>query len=154
MMRFQLLIFLLWISCSCSTSTVKWDEVNFSLAEIQKATARTLPGGIREISTNEREYLSRYFLPNAKVVQPEYAINAPLRAYAKIVILGDRRPYQINVEVFTERRVGFRNNNREDPIFEHSGQDAALAANLAQKLKGLLIKGRDNRNLIDDFRPF
>jgi hypothetical protein len=130
------------------------EDMNHPLANIQKAVANVIPGGIQESSVNQRELKSRYFLPKGKTTQYEYAEMAPRRAYAHVTILGDRRPYEVVVRVFIENRAGFGPGGRRDPIYDEAGQDDDLAAALAQGIKEQLIKGRENRNLIDDFRPF
>jgi hypothetical protein len=69
------------------------------------------------------------------------------RFYSHITILGDRRPYDIQVEVLIEARD-------QDGSFEMVDRDDEKAAVLADKIRKALNQSRDSRNVIDDFRSF
>lgn len=69
------------------------------------------------------------------------------RLYTHITVLGDRRPYDVQVEVLVESR-------NQEGAFELVGNDDSRAAVIADKLKKALNQSRDKRNVIDDFRSF
>ncbi|MFN7729904.1 MAG: hypothetical protein ACK5P7_12170 [Bdellovibrio sp.] len=118
-------------------------EADRSLPEIKNAIYATM-GQPREVATNEREFESVYF--SKKKIQNFDPEKSKERNYAKVTVLGDRRPYDIQVQVFLEERV---NGNYED-----AGLDEELSDQIAEEIKKALRKSRDQRNVIDDFRAF
>jgi hypothetical protein len=72
--------------------------------------------------------------------------NVSQRYHAKITVLGDRRPYNIEVVVTSQKRKG------ENYI------DLGLNESVSQKIANLiqknLTKRRGNGNIVDDFRAF
>lgn len=118
-------------------------ESDRSLNEIKNAVFATM-GQPRETATNEREFLSVYF--SKKKVQNFDPEKSKERNYAKVTVLGDRRPYDIQVQVFLEERV--------DGQYEEVGLDDELSDQIAEEIKKALRKSRDQRNVIDDFRAF
>lgn len=129
----------------CATSTTAIDELDMSLAELNKIAISALPIGKRIESRNGREFYSAYF--TVRKGEYEEAVATAIRNYAVISILGDRRPYKLEVSVIIERK----NAGGE---FEKVGHDAGLARVLARRIQNTLYKRRDNRNIIDDFRVF
>ena len=73
-------------------------------------------------------------------------MTAKVRHYAVMTILGARRPYDIEIRAFVERKRGKE--------YDSQGEDSDVARRLAKELKDKLNQSRDNRNLIDDFRAF
>ncbi len=69
------------------------------------------------------------------------------RRYAHIKILGERRPYDILVNVVVEGQM-------IDGTYESLGDDEVLAEQLAAEIKKELLKSLENRNIIDDFNAF
>jgi hypothetical protein len=64
-----------------------------------------------------------------------------------VLILGDRRPYQIEVQALVEAK-------NVQGKFEAAGSDTALAKKYAVEIKAKLDQGREGRNVIDEFRVF
>ncbi len=118
-------------------------ESDRAFPEIKNAILATM-GPPRLVSSNEREFYSVYF--SKKKIQGFDPEKSKERAYAKITILGDRRPYDIQVQVFIEERV--------EGAYEEVGLDEDLTDQIAEELKKALRKSRDQRNVIDDFRAF
>lgn len=133
---------LVWLFSACSTGAIVQNTPDHSLNLIRFAIAKVAPQGVRLSSSNQREFFSNYFAPGAED-QP-----APKRerAYAHFLILGDRRPYKTEVFVIHERLTA--------GSFQKTGQDKALARQLAGELRDVLAKSREDRNFIDDFRAF
>lgn len=119
-------------------------EAPHSLSEIKGAIAAVV-GEPRGKSSNGREIESEYFSKkkNDSKFDPE---KSKFRRYAKVTILGDRRPYDIQVQVFIEERIGGQ--------YEEAGQDDDFADEVGAQIKAQLSKSRDGRILIDDFRAF
>jgi hypothetical protein len=76
------------------------------------------------------------------------AIVSTMRAYAHVLLLGDRRPYKISVRVFIEKRP------KDSLQYSPAGEDPGLAQELADKITQNIANRREDRNAIDDFRAF
>ena len=74
---------------------------------------------------------------------------APIRSYAQVYILGDRRPYVIEVYVNKQRRVSAQSSEYVD-----EGSDQEIAKVVYQRIQFQLSKRREDLNIIDDFRIF
>lgn len=126
--------------------------MSYSLAHIRKGLNTILPGGVRTASANQRTLTSFYFPPQDPQTKSKSKLmtaeTAPIRAVATVVVLGDRRPYQIEIKVSVERR------SRDDAAYYHVSYDSRLARLFARDLQDYLVKSQENRDLIDDFRPF
>ena len=124
------------------------DEVNYSFAVLRQSALKALPIGLRFSSSNGREIHSQYFVPDKNTYKS--AIDLPVRFSAKIVLLGERRPYDVRIYVIRERRKdsGGRFTYRED------GQDLRIANMVKKDLEARLAQRREDLNIIDDFRVF
>ena len=142
-----LAIQLIFFGCT-SPGSVKMDRLEYPLNYLQKVVADALPGGKRMISQNDREFSSVYFLPTKKGFGP--AGNSSYRYYAKITVLGDRRPYNIEIIVIKEERNG----RRDSGDYSSVGTDKRIARIIQKRIQNILSKRRDDYNIIDDFRVF
>lgn len=128
----------------CRTGGVILRETPSSLTETRRVVAGII-GEPRDVSRNGREMISHYFdKKNKRIEKPD---NVKERYFAMITILGDRRPYDIQVEVFVETR-------EDDNEFSSPDRDDDRAAVMAEKIRQSLNQSRDTRNVIDDFRSF
>ena len=116
-----------------------------SLNEIRRAIYGVCDGKTRELSDNQREILSNYYPRNPKD-EKFNANTSKERLYTHFWILGDRRPYEIHVQVIVERKDG--------AAYEEIGEDEKLSEKIAKDLEESLNRSLDKRNLIDDVRPF
>lgn len=114
-----------------------------SLDEI-RAAINAIAGSPREMSENRRTFYSNYFSRRKEAFFDP--TKSRERLYAKFTILGDRRPYDIQVEVHVEERSG----NEYDDV----GVDEEFSEQIALELQRELSKSREDRNVIDDFRAF
>lgn len=130
-------------------NAVSISDVDWPLAELRSVAATVLPTGTRAISPNGRELLSRHFILEGRSGYKP-AADATERYFAQVLILGDRRPYDIEILVTLERRV--LRGNQFTYAFE--GYDYKLAKELEVKLRQELTKRREDLNIIDDFRVF
>ncbi len=128
-----------------SRGSVSLDELNASLIDLQRIVTEVLPLGKRKQSENARVFYSSYFL--IKKGEYEAAAESLYRNYAEVFILGDRRPYDIEVRVITERR----NSDGEYSLIKY---DEGLARVISRRIQVALHKRREDRNIIDDFRVF
>ncbi|OFZ13784.1 MAG: hypothetical protein A2Z20_05940 [Bdellovibrionales bacterium RBG_16_40_8] len=119
--------------------------MDFSLNELKKAVIEFLPSAVRSESSNGREFVSEYF--SIRGGEYEKFENQSIRHYVHVLIMGDRRPYRVDVIVVKERR------NREG-IYEKDRFDNKVAKKISKEIQRALNKRRGGRNVIDDFRPF
>jgi hypothetical protein len=123
-------------------------NVDWPLQDLSALVAYELPTGLRTTSPNGREFYSKYFVLDGN--KYKLAGDATDRYTATATVLGDSRPYDIEIFVTHEKRVlrasGFD--------YVEVGHDMMLARELEFKLKSELAKHREDRNIIDDFRVF
>ena len=143
------------LTFGCSTITgnhqeaIRIQDVDKPISDIRVAISEVLPAGQRTMSPNGREIQSRHFLPDGKGgFKP--ADDALERYFAHLAILGDRRPYQIEILVTHEKRV----TRGSQYTFIVDRYDKRLAKDLAKRLRLELTKRREDRNIIDDFRVY
>lgn len=136
-------MFLASVFTGCATTTVTIEEENQSLGEIKRALIAIM-GDPRKTSENQREFTSQYF---GRKEDPKFDPNkVKERLYATFTILGDRRPYDIDITVYVEEKVG--------RSYQNVGTDPTVARSLAKELQARLNQSRDGRNIIDDFKVF
>jgi len=141
----------LLISCTnleLSRNTVTVEDVKAPLQYLQRTVVSILPMGLRGNSRNGREFQSKYFVVSKGVYKE--AGEAADRYYAHFTILGERRPYNVEVYVTHEQRTLDGN----ELTYRVIGHDSRLAKELAQSLRNRLTKRREDLNIIDDFRAF
>lgn len=129
----------LW-SCSLLPKGEKISDVDRPLLELQKSVASSLPMGRKSNSENAREFYSNPY----KLKGSAYEAAKPTENHniAEILVLGDRRPYKIEINVYlivNSQRVA---------------KDNKLEKRLKNEILQDLAKRRENRNVIDSFRPF
>ncbi len=137
----RVLIFLTAFSLTaCQTNGIFIHEVALNASDARKAIV-TIIGEPKSISSNGRVLTSRYH--DKKGVFLNELKGNEERRYSRISILGDRRPYEVQVEVVIEKKFV------EEPQY-----DNAQAQEMADKIRKALNQSLDRRNVIDDFRAF
>ncbi|UXR65692.1 hypothetical protein EZJ49_05450 [Bdellovibrio bacteriovorus] len=140
-----LFVFLMTVLLSsCRTGGVILRETPLNLSETRRVVMSVI-GEPRTVSQNGREMTSRFY--DKKGSNIEKMDMAKERFYTHVTILGDRRPYDVQVQVLVEGR-------NEDGGFDLLDRDDERAAPIAEKLRQTLNQSRDSRNVIDDFRSF
>ena len=143
----------LLLSGCASFTTVQLDNVNLPITAIQKVVLKSLPQGKQKISSNLRIFTSKFFIPSGKIKDwPKPKRSSRIRYYAIVTIFGDRRPYDVNVEVIRQTVVKSMIGERRK--FSDNGSDKRLAKILLEYIDELLIQSRRDLNIIDDFRVF
>lgn len=143
-MRYLLGLIFIFVSGCSTLPYIRFENANYSLAAIGKAVNAVVPGGIKRKSTNGRELHSDYFNPkDDQDYDPE---KAKVRAVVRVVILGERRPYDLDVLVRLDRRI--------DGSFEIYDYDERLANKYLQLIRQRLAQSREELNVIDDFKAF
>lgn len=137
---------LTWIVLGLGCTTYKGvmiKETPLGISETRRVIT-SVTGIPRNISENGRELYSQYFDRKGRV---DEFLNARERLYSRVTILGERRPYNIEVLVIIQ-------NKQANGKFLDVGHDLKRSEELAEKIRAALNESRDKRNVIDDFRPF
>jgi len=129
------------ISCR---SGVILRETPLNMSETRRVITMII-GQPRAISKDGRELSSHYYDRQNKPIENPKAVRE--RYTTVIAILGDRRPYDVEVEVLREVRA-------PEGGYEVIENDESRAQAIGDRLQKALNESRDNRNLIDDFRPY
>ena len=124
-------------------------EVSVPLAELRALLVAQLPMGMAWASDNGRELTSKFFVPGPANTYKAGA-EANTRYSARIALLGDRRPYEVEILVSTERRAVRGNVIR----YVKAGPESRLTKQLVERIQHELAKRRDDHNVIDDFRVY
>lgn len=138
-----LLLLAFLLTAGCQTG-IFIKESPAALTDIRKAVVMVL-GQPKRTSENGRELTSEFHDKRGHV-DPALA-KAKTRYYTHVTILGDRRPYNIKVEVFQEARIAGQH-------YEVIAEENSLAQKLANQIESALNESLKNRNVIDDFRAF
>lgn len=137
-----LLVICAFFIFGCETTGVIIRETPLNVSDTRKVIASII-GQPRVVSENGRELHSKYYDRKGKV--SDSVEKAKERLYTVVTILGDRRPYDIKVEVLTETKV-------QEGHYELSERDDKQAMKLAAVIKEALYQSQNSRNVIDDFR--
>ncbi len=143
-MKIWFLISIFFTILGCISPGAYIEESDISLTETRKAIVR-LYGEPRMLSQNGREIYTAYMDKKGRVL--ESAKKLAERRHAHIAILGERRPYEIRVNVVIEAQA-------PDQTYEVVDTDDALSEQIATTLRSELLKSLENRNIIDDFNAF
>lgn len=126
----------------CVTQGHYVHDMNRSMSDIQTAIRNLY--GIQSKSDNEKILYTPPLKKDPNDTTPEAKMRE--RVIARVVIMGDRRPYDILVQVYLERKVR--------GTWVEVGLDEGLSQEFAKEINRELIESRENRNVIDDFRAF
>ncbi len=132
-------------SCASSYGGLQIQGVNRPLLDLKKIAANSSPLGVRKISSNQREFTSKYFKVVGRKFQPAETLKE--RSYSVIYVLGDRRPYVVEVVVVNERMDA-------QGRYYDVGKDERIARLIKGRFQTSLSKRREDVNMIDDFRAF
>ncbi len=142
--KFSLLMLLLCLGCAPKPVI---SEANYSLEAISRATYKALIK-IRKVSQNRREFVSDYLTADGKLWDP--LSNAIQRITAKVIVLGESRPYSIEIQTIVEERSS--NEPGYSARFKRVGKSKALVEQLAFRIQDELRRNKDQN--LDDFKPF
>jgi hypothetical protein len=124
------------------------DNLEYPLTTVQKTAAIALPVGYRIVSPNGRTFTSQNFILSPDGYKE--AGEALDRYVAHITVMNSERPYAVVISVDHEKRVL----KGDEFVYAVVGHDSRLAKELATHFREVLVKRREDRNIIDDFRAF
>lgn len=137
---------------SCSTGAER-DTGEYSLTSVFGAVEQAMTMGIQNQSENKRVFVSRPFL--VKQSEEVTKLGKRERGIATVTVLGDRRPYTIDVVVSIEVGPDVKGKNPVDGSkFKHARYDKRLGNLLLRSIMDTLESRERDRNVIDDFKPF
>lgn len=140
------ILFNLAIFCiSCQSTGFVIPDSNLSLIDTRRIFVLAL-GQVRTVSVNGREVLSYYHDPKFKKISNPNDV--PERFYTKLIILGTRRPYDIDVQVHQQIKVG------DGDQYEESGLDEDLSELRGEQIKKVLNQSRARSLKVDGEDPF
>lgn len=138
------LILVAFLFLACQTTGVYLRETPLNVSETRRAIV-TVIGQPRLTSENGREMRSKYY--DRRGNTDDSVKTARERLHTHVTVLGDRRPYDIQIEVLVEIRD-------RNGVYQEVERDDHRAEKIAQDIQKALVQSRDNRNIIDDFRPY
>lgn len=143
LMTIQLVFFCAFVT-ACSTTSATSREYNRPWGVVRATVQKNLPLGVRTTSRNGRTFESNYFIPKGN--WDDDGADAKERAFARATILNSSRPYQVEVAVFRQRKIsgGYSAPELDDELSER----------LSNKIANDIANRREDRNIIDDFKPF
>lgn len=134
---------ILMMNLGCQTGGSVIREAPAGAAEIRRVLG-IMFGPVRSTARGGTEFIYGYHDKEMKLI--EAPDDAKERFIPVVTVIGDRRPYDVRIQVYVERR------NRT--FYERIGQNDFLAKEWAVKLRDMLHEGREKRNVIDDFKAF
>jgi len=128
----------------CSTSGVVLENQNYSMNGLRSSIISVI-GEPRQVTDNQREFQSDYF--RVGKLTEKVKGSDQQRSFIKISIFGDRRPYDVKIQVPIEEK--------SDGVFEETGSDEGLEIEIENKLKQKIEElNKDGRSIVDEFRAF
>jgi hypothetical protein len=138
-----------FLGCS-STQTAS--HLEYPLNSIYSALDNVMKMGIQRSSENRRELTYRPFITKQDPEVKKAGFHD--RGVATVLILGDGRPYTLEVSVDIERGK-IADKKIKTPIeYSHDHYDKDLAKKLLGKILDLLDRRQRDNNIIDDFKAF
>jgi len=138
------LVFFYTFMVGCA-STQESREYNRPWGVVRATVQKNMPLGIRTTSRNGRTFESNFFIPKGN--WDDDGTDAKDRAFARSTILGSSRPYTVEVTVYRQRKLG-------PGEYSEPEADDVLTERLANKIETDIANRREDRNIIDDFKPF
>ena len=141
-----LVLFLLLANLQCSHGHgVRTEELMIPLKDLKRAIHYALEDSVKTRSRNGRTYFSKYHSPGPNLKLSAHQQEA--RGQVSFSILGDRRPYQVVVE-YTIEALG------PDGKYRPKAHSKELAKGYLEKFQTYLASRPEERDIVDDFRPY
>jgi hypothetical protein len=139
------ILFLIWGLSSCQTTGYFVSDSQLQLPEIRKAVHAVM-GKPRQVSVNGRELISEYH--SAQFTPLDEKLKNPDRYQTKVVVLGPRRPYDINIIVSLEQF------EEQTMTYVYRGVSNSLSRQRAITIKKALNLSLDKKSGFDGDNPF
>lgn len=145
--KLLLWIAIVFLATHCSSTNkggVSSDELRRPLDDIKKGIYFALQNRVLNKSENGRTYFSPYHRVGMNTKLTAYKQSE--RGQVAITILGDRRPYKVMVVYRVDKLSGSK--------YSFSRYDKGLAQQYLDKVENYLVSRPEERDIIDDFRPY
>ena len=146
--RVVICLFILATSVQCTTNVkgrgVKSIKFQRPLRDVRKAIYYAMGGNVPRKSQNGRTHYSPWHQTGKKLNSS--AFKKATRGQLQITLLGDRRPYWVIVVYRVEKLDGKE--------YELDRYDMKIANKYLEKIEDFLAARPEERDVIDDFRPY
>lgn len=143
-LKFLFISFIFFIS-GCQTVGYFITDSNLAISESRKSITAVI-GKPRYVSLNGRELVSDFHDNKFKTIDSDQ--KPQIRYFTKTIILGARRPYEINVQVL---RQDFEN---ETKTYVETGLDEGLSEKRAIEIKKAHNYSLEKQQKFDGDNPF
>ena len=123
---------------------VSSEEFRRPIRDVRKAVYYAMQGNVPRKSENGRTFFSPWHKPGMDLNRSSYKQNE--RGQLRITILGDRRPYWVKVVYAIETLDGRK--------YSLNRYDIGIAKKYLSKVEEYLASRPEERDVIDDFRPY
>jgi hypothetical protein len=130
---------------SCQTPGYYISDSTLVIPETRKAVTAVI-GKPQMVSLNGRELISEYHDSKFKMIDPEEQPN--VRYVTKVIILGARRPYEINIQVMQQEFEA------ETRTYIDTELDEGLTEKRAKEIKKALNYSLEKQQRFDGDNPF
>lgn len=131
-----------WI-VACQHGGIVLSDTPLTLGETRRIIVGVI-GEPRLVNRDGYELVSKFFDRKEKPIEKPLEVRERLSTF--VTIIGDRRPYDLRIQVIIEGRT--------QDGYEPLGEDLKIAQKVADKIKVSLHESREKRNMIDDFKAF
>lgn len=139
--------------CSLFDKKVSFKTKNYSFNSIVISIKKSFPWEkIAKRSQNNRIFYSDYFIYRSGKFE-RYNFTNNVRMFAIVKVLGDLRPYTVEVEVVVQM-AKIKNNQGEWSKFVNIGTNHSIAKNISYQINRWLVLSTSDTNVVDDFRAF
>ncbi len=145
MFKKTIFLILYFLILGCQTQGYFISDSNLQIPESRKAITAVI-GKPRFVSLNGRELVSEYHDAQFKTIEADQ--KSAVRYFTSVVILGARRPYEINVQVI---RQNFEN---ETKTYVNTGLDEGLSEKRAKLIKKAHNYSLEKQQKFDGDNPF
>ena len=136
------------MAATCTTKetkgSVQSNEILRPYRDVRKGIYYALRGSVLRLSRNNRTFYSKYHRPGMNLKLSAY--KQKTRGQVVMTILGDRRPYRLAVQYRIEELRGGN--------FTLVRYDKGLAEKYLEKVNTYLSARPEDRDMIDDFKPY
>ncbi len=135
--------FSVMIGACALMSPASLEDQNVSVSQIKNAVV-SVAGDIRKLEGGGRIIYTTYFDRSRKILL--FNEKPGVRYFSIVRVIGDRRPYDIDVEVVRETLVR--------GTYVETGSDEEIATAFSQDLAEKLKIEKTGKSVVDDFKAF
>lgn len=131
--------------CQSAPEGLMLYEQRNGLADLRNAVVAVIGNKMKFIRKDNREFLSIYYDKKGEAGEGFDPMKSKERRYTQVVIWGDRRPFDVQIRVFIERKT--------PNGYEVYGEDLGLEKKFGEKFQEKL-RSLGSQGALDDMDPF